>query len=131
MSISNIDVLRRIVLEIKKSKYLNILGNKFLEYEAKWNVVKMKYNGKCESEASTCFISLTVANFRILHTGSKLFHLGEVLLQEIIYYVVCMGGSDIDRRKFCRYMWDNLFRKSSVEKEYWFEISISDRNKKK
>ena len=28
-------------------------------------------------------------------------------------------------------MWDNLSRKSSVEKEYWCEISISDRNKKK
>ena len=40
-----------------------------------------------------------------------------------------MGGGDIDMRKF---VWDNLFRKSSVEKEYWCKnlvVSNSDRKK--
>ena len=45
---------------------------------------------------------------------SKLLNLGEVFLQEIIFYIVCAGVSDIDR---CRNGWDNLFRKSSVIKE--------------
>ena len=27
-----------------------------------------------------------------------------------------MGGSDIDRRKFCRYVRENLFRKSRIVK---------------
>ncbi len=44
-----------------------------------------------------------------------------------------MGGSDIDGQKFCRYVWENLFRKSSVEKEYRDENlvvrNISNRNK--
>ena len=43
-----------------------------------------------------------------------------------------MGGSDIDRRKFRRYVRENLFRKSSIIKEYWGEnlvVSNSDRNK--
>ena len=29
---------------------------------------------------------------------SKLLNLGEVFLQEIIFYIVCAGESDIDRR---------------------------------
>ena len=41
-----------------------------------------------------------------------------------------MDGSDIDRLKFRRYGWDNLFRKSGVIKEYRNEnLVISDRNK--
>ena len=47
---------------------------------------------------------------------SKFFHLGEVLLREIIFYIVCAGVSDIDIDR-CRNGWDNLFRKSSVIKE--------------
>ena len=35
-------------------------------------------------------------------------------MQKIIFYIICAGGSDIDR---CRNGWDNLFRKSSVIKE--------------
>ena len=40
-----------------------------------------------------------------------------------------MGGGDIDMRKF---VWDNLFQKSNVEKEYWCKnliVSNSDRKK--
>ena len=50
--------------------------------------------------------------------GSKLIYHGKVLLRDLIFYIVCVGGSemsDIDRRKFCRYGWDKLFQKSSVE----------------
>ncbi|CAB5206596.1 unnamed protein product [Rhizophagus irregularis] len=52
------------------------------------------------------------------YSDSKSFYLGEVLLWKIIYYIVCVNGSDIDRRKFCKYGWDNLFRGSIVAKEY-------------
>ena len=41
--------------------------------------------------------------------------------------------SDIDRQKFCKYGWDNLFWKSSVKKKYRDENlvvrNISNRNK--
>ena len=64
---------------------------------------------------------------------SKLLNLREVFLRKIIFYVVCEGESDIDRQKFCRHGWDNLFRKSSVKKEYRDENlvirNISNRNK--
>ena len=61
---------------------------------------------------------------------SKLLNLGEVLLWGIIFYIVCADGSDINRQKFCRYGLDNLFRKSSVVKEYRDEnLVVSDRNK--
>ena len=44
-----------------------------------------------------------------------------------------MFGRDIDRQKSCRHGWDNLFRKSSLEKEYRDENlvvrNISNRNK--
>ncbi len=61
-SIQILDTWHNIVLVIKKLKhfYYNILSNKFLEYEVKWNIVKMKYSSKCELEASTCFISFTL-----------------------------------------------------------------------
>ena len=32
-----------------------------------------------------------------------------------------MFGRDIDRQKFCRHGWDNLFQKSNVEREYCYE----------
>ena len=63
---------------------------------------------------------------------SKLLNLGEVFLREIIFYIVCAGECDIDRRKFCRYVRENLFRKSSIIKERAGEnlvVSNNDRNK--
>ena len=67
---------------------------------------------------------------RIYAVGSKLLNPGEVLLWGIIFYIVCADGSDINRQKFCRYGLDNLFRKSSVVKEYRDEnLVVSDRNK--
>jgi len=54
-------------------------------------------------------------------------------LRNLAFYIIYVGGSDIDRRKFCRYVWENLFRKSIVEKEYRDENlvvrNISNRNK--
>jgi len=55
----------------------------------------------------------------------KLPNLGEVFLQGILFYIVCVGGGDIDMRKF---VWDNYFG----EKEYWCKnlvVSNSDRKK--
>ena len=49
----------------------------------------------------------------------------------LFFTSVANTGRDIDRQKFCKYGWDNLFRKSSV-KEYRGEnllVNISDRNK--
>ena len=43
--------------------------------------------------------------------GSKLLNLKEVFLREILFYIVCVGGGDIDMRKF---VWDNLFRRKRV-----------------
>ena len=63
---------------------------------------------------------------RIHAVVSKLLDLRKVLFRGILFYIVCAGGSDIDRR---RYGWDNLFRKSSVEKAENLVISYSDRNK--
>uniref|UniRef100_U9TA02 Uncharacterized protein n=1 Tax=Rhizophagus irregularis (strain DAOM 181602 / DAOM 197198 / MUCL 43194) TaxID=747089 RepID=U9TA02_RHIID len=54
--------------------------------------------------------------------GSKLIYHGKVLLRNLIFYIVYVSGSeisDIDRRS---YGYDNLFRKSSVVKEY--ELSL-------
>jgi len=42
----------------------------------------------------------------------------------IIFYIICASVSDIDRR---RYGWDNLFRKSSVLKEYGCENLVVSR----
>ena len=33
-----------------------------------------------------------------------------------MFYIVCVFGRDIDRQKFCKYGWNNLFRKSSIVK---------------
>jgi hypothetical protein len=60
----------------------------------------------------------------------KFLNLEGALLWEILFYIICAGGSDIDRQKF---VWDNLFRKSGLEKEYWCKnlvVSNSDTKKK-
>ena len=70
-----------------------------------------------------------IANLRILSIESKLLPLKKLLLWEILFYIVCAGGSDINRR---RYGWDNLFRKSRIVKERGNEnlaVSYIDRNK--
>src|SRR4051812_35787447 len=119
-----LDTWRDIVLLIKK------LSVKFLKNEADWNVLEINRSGKCDWKYCLLFSQLLI--FRIYTVGSKLLYLGKVLLWEIIFYIVYGGDGVIDRRKFCRYVWDNLFRKSSVEKEYWCKnlvISNSDRKK--
>jgi hypothetical protein len=123
----SLDVWRNIVLAIKKSKHLyyNALSNKFLEYEAKWNVVKMNC-GKCDRKYCLFFSQLLI--FRIYTVGSKLLYLGKVLLWEMIFYIVCTDDSVIDRQKFCRYGWGNLFRKSSVDGGENLVVSNRDRN---
>ena len=47
-------------------------------------------------------------------------------MREIIFYIVCVGGSDIYKR---RYGWDYLFRK--VVKEYGAGNLIIRRNRNK
>jgi hypothetical protein len=67
---------------------------------------------------------------RIYSVGLKFLNLEGALLWEILFYIICAGGSDIDRQKF---VWDNLFRKSGLEKEYWCKnlvVSNSDTKKK-
>jgi hypothetical protein len=49
------DIWRRIVLGLKKSKYLNTLGNEFLKYEAEWIVIKISRNGKSDNIALPSF----------------------------------------------------------------------------
>jgi len=56
----------------------------------------------------------------------KLLPLRKLLLWKILFYIICAGGSDIDR---CRYRWDNLFRKSRIVKERGGENLAVDRNK--
>jgi hypothetical protein len=36
----------------------------------------------------------------------------KVLMGNLIFYIV--SRKDIDRQKFCKYGWDNLFQKSSI-----------------
>ncbi len=71
------------------------------------------------------FFSPHLLIFWIYAVGSKLLNLGKVLLWKIIFYIVC-------EKKFCRYVWENLFQKSSIE-EYRDEnlviSDISNRNK--
>jgi len=50
----------------------------------------------------------------------------EEVLRGIIFYIVCVFGRDIDRQKFCKYGWENLFR---VEKESLVVSNSGDRNK--
>lgn len=63
-----------------------------------------------------CFFT-SVANLPNLSIDSKLLNLREVSLRGILFYIICVFGRDIDRQKFC----DNLFQKSSVEREYCYE----------
>jgi hypothetical protein len=74
----------------------------------------MKYNGKCESEALTCFISFNL--LLISENSSYSFEIISSLLQEIIYYIVCMGGIDENSVDMC-------------EKIYFVVKNISNRNK--
>ncbi|PKK76169.1 hypothetical protein RhiirC2_188877 [Rhizophagus irregularis] len=92
---------------------LKKLSKQFLVYEADWNVLKMNRGGKCDRKYCLFFSQLLI--FRIYTVGSKLLYLGKVLLWEMIFYIVCTDDSVIDRQKFCRYGWGNLFRKSSVD----------------
>ncbi|PKC06769.1 hypothetical protein RhiirA5_419111 [Rhizophagus irregularis] len=58
--------------------------------------------------------------------GSKFLNLREVLFREIMFCVFVR-----DRQKFCKYGWDNLFRKSSIEKECGGNQVISNRSRNK
>ena len=82
------------------------------------------------NHVSELFLMVTLGKFRINYTiGSKFLNLREVLFQEIM---LCMFGRDIDRQKFCKYVWDYLFRKSSIVKGCGGEnlvVNNSDRNK--
>jgi hypothetical protein len=65
----------------------------------------------------------------IYSVGSKFLNLKKVLLWEILFYIICASGGNIDRQKF---VWDNWFRKSVVEKEYWCKnLVVSNSDKKK
>jgi len=61
----------------------------------------------------------------------KLLNLGKVSLQGILFYIIYIFERDIDKQKFCKYEWDNLFQKSSIVKGYRDEnlVVSSDRNK--
>src|ERR1044071_4319737 len=117
LTIIILGIWRSIVRAIKKSNYLycNALSNKF---QAEWNVAKINSNGKCESEI---FFFTSVANLPNLSIDSKLLNLREVSLRGILFYIICVFVKDIDRQKSCRHGWDNLFQKSSVEREYCYE----------
>ncbi len=69
---------------------------------------------------------------QIYAVDSKLLNFKEVSLRGILFYIICVFERDIDRQKFCKYGWDNLFQNSSVE-EYRDENlvvrNISNRNK--
>ena len=45
-----------------------------------------------------------------------------------MFYIVCVFERDIDRQKFCKYVWDNLFRKSSIVKRLRKNHVISNRS---
>jgi len=96
-----------IVLSIQKP-----LSNKFFKYLAEWNATKMKYNGKGEtkwiSSMSTIFYRKLWSYTYLFSgtTGSKLIHHGKVLLQNLNFYMVYVGGSEasgINRRKYYIY----------------------------
>jgi hypothetical protein len=84
--------------------------------------------GKCESEI---FFLPQLLISRIYAVDSKLLNLEEVSLRGILFYIICVFGRDIDRQKFCKYGWDDLFQKSSIVKECGDEnlVVSSDRNK--
>ena len=81
-----------------------------VKFQADWNILKVRCNGKYESEILFFYLRSYLLISRIYAVGSKFLNLGEALSREII---VCISGSDIDRR---RNVWDNLFRKFSVVK---------------
>src|SRR6266498_5397795 len=68
---------------------------------------------------------------QIYAIDSKLLNLKEVSLWGILFCIICLFERDIDRQKFCKYGWDNLFQKSSIVKGYRDEnlVVSSDRNK--
>src|SRR4051794_18216964 len=78
-----------------------------------WNITKMKYNGKGEIKwiISVLFIFYQKLWNILIYSGSKLIHHGIVLLRNLIFYLIYVGGGekgDIDRRKYCMYSWDRL-----------------------
>ena len=75
----------RIVLELKKSKYLNTLGNEFLKFEVEWIVIKISRNGKSDNIALLLFTQLLIPIYILV---SKLLNLSEVLFREILFYIV-------------------------------------------
>jgi hypothetical protein len=58
---------------------------------------------------------------RIYAVGSKLLNLGKVFLRGILFYIICVDGNDIYRRRYVR---GYLFRNSSIEKDYVGEILV-------
>ena len=95
----------------------------------RWNGILWKWTTSVSVNWKNYFFT-SVANLSNLHVDSKFFYLGKVLLRGIILNSLC-GCSDIDVQKFCKYVWDNLFWKYSVEKECWSEnlVFSNDRNK--
>jgi hypothetical protein len=90
------------------------LRNQFLVYKAKWDIVKINRNGEYRSKICLhCLFFL--AQLLIPHNSvvdSKLLNIAKVLMWNLIFYIV--SRKDIDRQKFCKYGWDNLFQKSSI-----------------
>uniref|UniRef100_U9T6W6 Uncharacterized protein n=1 Tax=Rhizophagus irregularis (strain DAOM 181602 / DAOM 197198 / MUCL 43194) TaxID=747089 RepID=U9T6W6_RHIID len=72
----------------------------------------MKHSGKCESEYCIVYLPRLLIS-GIYAIGSKFLNPREVFFREIMF---CVFRRDIDRQKFCKYGWDNLFRKSSIVK---------------
>ena len=66
------------------------LSNQFLVYEEEWNIMKIKYIGKCELEILFFLPQLLIS--WIYAVGLKLLNLGEVFLWGILFYIVCVGG---------------------------------------
>ena len=91
-----------IITAIKKSNYLycNALSNKF---QVEWNIAKINNNGKCESVNRKYFFLPQLLISWIYALDSKLLNFGEVSLWEILFYIICVFGRDIDRQKFCKY----------------------------
>src|SRR2546429_253859 len=115
LNITLLNKLWRSIVQKSNYLYCNALSNKF---QAECNVAKINSNGKYESE----IFFTSVANLPDLSIDSKLLNLREVSLRGILFYIICVFGRDIYRQKSCRNGWDNLFRKSSVEKSIGMRI---------
>ena len=76
--------------------------------------MKVNRDGKCKSVMLFFLSQLLIS--RIYAVDSKLLNLEEVSLRGILFCIICLFGRDIDRQKFCKYGWDNLFQKSSIVK---------------